>query len=41
LHIPSGTYLAAASSQIAMDSEHWDTPEKYDDDDHLDMEEYT
>jgi cytochrome P450 len=30
LHIPSGTYLAAASSQIAMDSEHWDTPEKYD-----------
>jgi cytochrome P450 len=30
LHIPSGTYLAAASSQIAMDSEYWETPEKYD-----------
>lgn len=30
LHIPSGTYLAAASSQIAMDSEHWETPDKYD-----------
>lgn len=30
LRIPSGTYLAAASSQVAMDPEHWEEPDKYD-----------
>ncbi|KAH8660702.1 cytochrome P450 [Tricladium varicosporioides] len=29
-HLPSGTYVAAASSQIAMDPEFWDDPEKFD-----------
>jgi cytochrome P450 len=29
-YLPRGTYLAAASSQIAMDGEFWDSPERFD-----------
>ncbi|KAL5041778.1 cytochrome P450 [Aspergillus fruticulosus] len=29
-YLPRGTYLAAASSQIAMDGEFWDNPERFD-----------
>ncbi|KAH6674967.1 cytochrome P450 [Halenospora varia] len=29
-HLPAGTYVAAASSQIAMDPEFWEDPEKFD-----------